>query len=154
MPSGGARARSGPAPDPNALRRDRKDDAGWTVLPAEGRKTKAPKFPLIEPSQRELDLWVQLWKLPQALIWEKNQQELAVAFHVRTMAEAERVDAQANLRTLVRQQAGELLLTIPAMLSARVRIAEDEIAVKRASSATVSSSRSSARERLKAVGGA
>ena len=152
MASGGARARSGPAPDPNALRRDRKDDAGWTVLPAEGRKAKAPSFPLIDPSQRELQIWVRLWKLPQALLWEKNQQELAVAFHVRTMCEAERADAQTNLRTLVRQQAGELLLTIPAMYAARVRIAEDEVATKRAE--TDAPVRVSARDRLKAVKGA
>lgn len=153
MPSGGARARSGPAPDPNALRRDRKDDAGWTVLPAEGRTGKAPVFPLIDPSQRELDLWVELWKKPVALLWEKNQQELAVAFHVRTMVEAERADAQANLRTLVRQQAGELLLTIPAMYSARVRIADDEVASKRTESQP-GTTRVSARDRLKAVKGA
>jgi len=151
MASGGARARSGPAPDPNALRRDRKDDAGWTILPAEGRKGKAPVFPLVEPSKRELVLWSRLWKLPQALLWEKNQQELAVAFHVRTMCEAERADALANLRTLVRQQAGELLLTIPAMYAARVRIAEDEVALKRAEA---SPARVSARDRLKAVKGA
>jgi hypothetical protein len=135
------------------LRRDRKDDAGWTVLPAEGRKGKAPSFPLIDPSKRELQIWVRLWKLPQALLWEKNQQELAVAFHVRTLCEAERADAQANLRTLVRQQAGELLLTIPAMYSARVRIAEDEVATKRAEQAATPK-RMSARDRLKAVGGA
>jgi len=153
MPSGGARARSGPAPDPNALRRDRKDDAGWLILPAEGRKGKAPAFPLIEPSKRELELWSSLWKKPVALLWEKNQQELAVAFHVRTMAEAERADAQTNLRTLVRQQAGELLLTIPAMHAARVRIAEDEVAVKRAET-RVAPARQSARDRLKAVNGA
>jgi len=155
MSSGGARARSGPAPDPNALRRDRKDDAGWTVLPADGRKRKAPVFPLVDPSKRELQLWVALWKKPVALVWEKNQQELAVAFHVRTMVEAERPDAQASLRTLVRQQAGELLLTIPAMLSARVRIAEDEVAVKRAKGSVEPVVRQqSARDRLKAVGGA
>jgi hypothetical protein len=154
MASGGARARSGPAPDPNALRRDRKDDAGWTVLPAEGRKgKKPPSFPLIDPSARELQIWVKLWKLPQAILWEKNQQELAVAFHVRTMCEAERADAQANLRTLVRQQAGELLLTIPAMYSARVRIAEDEVAAKR-TQAKVEPAKNSARDRLKAVNGA
>jgi hypothetical protein len=151
MSSGGARARSGPAPDPNALRRDRKDDAGWTILPAAGRKTKAPVFPLLDPSKRELQLWVRLWKLPVALLWEKGSQELAVAFHVRTMCEAERPDAQASLRTLVRQQAGELLLTIPAMLAARVRVSTDEVAVKRESK--VAPKRPSARDRLKVVNG-
>jgi hypothetical protein len=69
------------------------------------------------------------------------------------MAEAERADAQANLRTLVRQQAGELLLTIPAMYSARVRIAEDEVSQKRAENGA-QATRVSARDRLRAVNGA
>lgn len=47
MPRGGARVNSGPPPDPNALRRERKSDqAGWTTLPAEGRKGRAPRWPL------------------------------------------------------------------------------------------------------------
>lgn len=47
MPRGGARVNSGPPPDPNALRRDRKQDvAGWTTLPSEGRRGAAPKWPL------------------------------------------------------------------------------------------------------------
>lgn len=47
MPRGGARANSGPPPDPNALRRDRKEDkAGWTILPAEGRTGPLPEWPL------------------------------------------------------------------------------------------------------------
>jgi len=150
MASGGARARSGPAPDPNALRRDRKSDAEWTVLPAEGRKGKAPAFPLVTPTARERALWVRFWKMPQAILWERNAQEFAVALHIRTLCEAEQFDAQANLRTLVRQQAGELLLTIPAMYAARVRIAQDEVAVKREALPV----RASARDRLKAVGGA
>jgi hypothetical protein len=153
MPSGGARARSGPAPDPNALRRDRKDDAGWTILPAEGRKGSAPSWPLIDPTPRELQLWRTFWKKPQALIWERNGQEYAVALHIRTFAEAEQADAQTNLRTLVRQQAGELLLTIPAMHAARVRIATDEIAVKR-DEKTEQVKPVSARDRLRAINGA
>lgn len=44
---GGARFNSGPAPDPNALRRDRKKDQdGWTSLPAEGWKGRVPVWPL------------------------------------------------------------------------------------------------------------
>jgi hypothetical protein len=47
MPRGGARVNSGPPPDPNALRRDRKKDQdGWTSLPAEGWKGKIPAWPL------------------------------------------------------------------------------------------------------------
>ena len=153
MPSGGARARSGPAPDPNALRRDRKDDAGWSVLPAEGRKGSAPSWPLIDPTPREMQLWVEHWKKPQALLWERDGQELQVAIYVRTFSEAEISGAQTTLRTLLRQQAGELLLTIPAMLSARIKISTDEVAVKRAE-IDDSPKPLSARDRLRAVAGA
>ena len=155
MASGGARARSGPAPDPNALRRDRKDDqAGWTSLPAQGREGKAPSWPLVDPTPRELKLWTEFWKKPQAILWERNQQEWAVALHIRTLTEAEIGGATTNLRTLLRQQAGELLLTIPAMLSARIRITTDEVAEKRTELEKAPSVRNmSARDRLKAVGG-
>jgi hypothetical protein len=46
MASGGARARSGPPPDPDALRRDRKSDPKWITLPAEGRDGPTPEWPL------------------------------------------------------------------------------------------------------------
>lgn len=151
MASGGARARSGPAPDPNALRRDRKDDASWLTLPANGRGEKAPAFPLLEPDARELQLWDTFWAKPQAILWERNGQTFEVALHVRTFFEAERPDAPSALRTLVRQQADALLLTIPAMHSARVRISHDEVAEKRDEVETPQ--RLSARDRLRAVDG-
>lgn len=150
MASGGARARSGPAPDPNALRRDRKDDAAWLTLPAEGRQGKTPSWPLLDPDPRELQLWVSYWKKPQAVLWEHNNQHFEVALHIRTFFEAERADAVASLRTLVRQQMDALLLTIPAMHAARVKIAADEVAVKR-EEASAPVSRQSARDRLRAV---
>lgn len=56
MASGGARARSGPAKDPDALRRDRKDDARWKLLPAEGRKGPTPDWPLSGVAAHILDL--------------------------------------------------------------------------------------------------
>jgi hypothetical protein len=148
MASGGARARSGPAPDPNALRRERKDDAGWLTLPAEGRVGPVPVFPLPDAFAREVEVWSEYWSKPQAVLWERNGQHLEVALHVRTFVEAEKSDAPAALRTLVRQQLGELLLTIPAMLSARVRLTSDEVGERRE---TVAVAGSSARDRLKAL---
>lgn len=48
MPRGGARVKSGPPPDPNALRRDRPSDRdGWTLLPAGGRAARTPRWPLL-----------------------------------------------------------------------------------------------------------
>jgi hypothetical protein len=148
---GGARARSGPPPDPNALRRDRKSDAGWSVLPSEGRDGDAPEWPLMDQSEREAELWRAFWRKPQAILWERNAQVFEVAMHVRCFAEAEQPAAATPLRTLVRQQADALLLTMPAMLAARIKIAGDEVAVKRATADAPSEVRTSSRSRLKAV---
>jgi hypothetical protein len=148
MPSGGARARSGPAPDPNALRRDRKSDGEWLTLPSEGRVGDVPAWPFEQSNARELSLWSSLWSKPVAIIWQRDQQFEYVAMYVRTFVEAEERGASAAYRTLVRQMAGELLLTIPAMLAARVKIAADEVAEKR----DVPKSRpKSARDRMKVV---
>lgn len=146
MVSGGARSRSGPAPDPNALRRDRKSDAGWSVLPAEG--VDAPQWPFEEFTGREAVLWRELWSKPQGNLWQQNAQLLEVALHVRCFAEAELPNASTSLRTLVRQQADALLLTMPAMLAARVKIAGDDLRVRREA---VVEQRPSSRSRLKAV---
>jgi hypothetical protein len=92
MASGGARSRSGPAPDPNALRRER--DAGeWSILPAEGRQGATPEWPMEEQTIRESVLWEKLWRKPQALMWERYGQEYEVALYVRRACEAEQIDA-------------------------------------------------------------
>ena len=124
MASGGARARSGPAPDPNALRRDRKDDAGWTTLPASGRKGPAPEFPLPGATERELEIWEREWKRPQAIMWERNGQEHEVALYVRTLVRAEDPEVSAALLTLVRQMQEALGLSIPGLHRNRWIIAE------------------------------
>lgn len=149
MPSGGARLRSGPAPDPGSLR-SVKGKAEWVFLPAKPN-VSVPDFPLPAPSDRELELWVLHWGMPQAVLWVRDGQELLLAMYVRTFAEAELPGAATNLRTLLRQQAGELLLSMPAMLAARVRVVEDEVSARRSD---VSVPVSSARDRLKAIGNA
>lgn len=148
MASGGARARSGPAPDPNALRRER-DEGEWTILPAEGRSGDAPDWPLTGGGPREGDLWARLWKKPQALMWERYGQELEVALYVRNLALAEQSDAPVNLGTLVRQMSDSLGLTTPGMRANRWRIQSSNPAEQTSSqtgAATVS-----ARDRFKVV---
>lgn len=126
MTSGGARARSGPAPDPNALRRNR--DAGeWVTLPAEGRQGEEPTWPLYgKPTDREAYIWRAFWKKPQAIMWEHNGQEYEVALLVRRYTEAEAPMASANLSTLVRQMMDSLGLTIPGLRTNRWKIADAE----------------------------
>lgn len=149
MPSGGARVRSGPAPDPNALRREKKSDGEWTVLPSEGRAGDPPDWPLPEPSDRELERWEAEWAKPQAHVWEAKGQADIVALFVRRWCEAEQPGAATNLSNLVKQLADYLLLTIPAMHSARVMFAEDEVAKARSKPVKADGS---VRDRLQAIG--
>ena len=148
MAKGGARTRSGPAPDPNALRRDRKSDGEWLLLPAEGRKGDPPPWPLPDQSDREVDVWANLWRKPQAVAWERFGLVDEVALYCRTRCEAEVSGASTPLRTLARQHADALGLTMPGMGSLRWRIATDETAAKRATKAPA---RPSSRSRLKVV---
>ena len=113
----------GPAPDPNALRRDRPSDAaGWTTLPSTPREESAPSWPLPTVDDRELEVWVSLWRKPQAAIWLTNGQEREVAIFVRRSIEAEAQGSPVTLGGLVQKLADALLLTIPAMYRARVKI--------------------------------
>lgn len=124
MPRGGARAVSGPPPDPNALRRERpSDQAGWTMLSAEGRSGPAPEWPLVTPSDREMDLWDDLWSRPQATAWEALDQRYEVAMFVRKLAEAELPKASVELQKVVRQYLDSLGLSVQGMLRNRWRIA-------------------------------
>jgi hypothetical protein len=115
MTQGGARARSGPPPDPNAIRRGKDGASDWLHLPGEGRQGEAPDWPLTRASRRELALWRNEWTRPQAVAWEANRQEVEVALYVRVLAEAEKPRAAAASRTLVRQLQEALGLSLPGL---------------------------------------
>lgn len=118
---GGARARSGPAPDPDALRRERDGDS-WTTLPVEGRKGDPPEWPLTAMSEREGVLWCREWRRPQAIVWEWNGQEIEVAMYVRTLVAAEKPGAAHNMRNLVRQQQETLGISLTGLARNQWRI--------------------------------
>lgn len=149
MTKGGARTRSGPAPDPGALRRER--DAGeWTILPPGGRPGPIPDWPLIDPLGREEQLWNELWSRPQALMWDRYGQHFEVALYVRRLVEAELPNANVSLGTLVRQMADSLGLTTPGLRSNRWRIAAEEDV---ATPSTTPAGASSARSRMTVLNG-
>lgn len=147
MGSGGARARSGLPPDPNALKRDR-DSAEWINLPAEGRQGPVPGWPLSKATARELELWEREWKRPQAIVWEANGQFEEVALYVRTLRKAEQPKAATNVGTLVKQQMEALGISIPGMLRNRWRIGVGSTEAKAAQPEGPT-----AKERLKLVSG-
>lgn len=177
MTSGGARARSGPAPDPNALRRDRKDDAAWVTLPAEGFQGVVPEFPLpraiqfnvyFEKGQKvsepdaaateavwdaELDLWSTLWRKPQAAMWSRLGMEFEVAAYVRAFLESVEAEATSGLKTAVLRMSAEIGLSLPGMHSLRWKFSEDELSAKRAAVPTRSGPSAKARLAALANGG-
>lgn len=93
MAKGGARARSGPARDPNSARSEQRAKAeksdvavSVTALPSEGYKGRPPAFPLPQVNRytldgdphpaatkafraREMSIWREVWKTPQAAAW-------------------------------------------------------------------------------------
>ncbi|MDT5119255.1 MAG: hypothetical protein QOE30_4994 [Mycobacterium sp.] len=154
MASGGARARSGPAPDPEALNRLRGTDAAWHVLPVTGRPGPPPEWPLPNPSSRELELWVKLWAKPQATRWEILGQDDEVALYCRRFARAEQPDAPVATVVVVRQLGEALGLTIPGMLRNRWQIGSQQSAPAPTVPAPTGGkvpSRSSARDRFTVV---
>lgn len=117
----GGHARSGPAPDPNALRRDR-DSKEWIDLPAAGRDGPPPQWPLPDTFGDELDRWAREWRRPQAVEWERNGQELEVALFVRAVSVAEGPKATAADRNVVQRKMTDLGLTVPGLRANRWRI--------------------------------
>ncbi|WP_231626418.1 hypothetical protein [Streptomyces apocyni] len=151
MPRGGARAVSGPAPDPRSLRSSKAaDKGGWRTLPAEGRQGEPPQWPLTTAAERELDLWDELWGKPQAVAWEDMGQELEVALFVRTLAEAERADARVDVKKMIRSYLDSLGLSVAGMNRNRWKIAPAEEPEELAPAAATGR-RPGPRDRLKVV---
>lgn len=151
MTSGGARYKSGPPADPNALRRDRKDDAEWVTLPAEGFTGVVPSFPLAEALTVEVELWDELWRKPQAVMWDRLGLKFQVAMYVRTFLEAATAGAVNGLKTAALRMEAELGLSMPAMNSLHWRFAEDELSARRDAVVVPVSDAPSAKDRWAAL---
>ena len=140
---------SGPAPDPDALRRDRKDDAaGWTSLPSEGFTGPVPEFPFGDPSLWELGFWAKMWRKPQAAQWARLGLEPQVAAYVRAFMESTDLEASAGLKTAVLRMEDGLGISVKGMMTLRWKLAVDEVSVRRTKPAAAP--RLSATERLRA----
>lgn len=145
----GGHARSGPAPDPNALRRER-DQGEWIDLPADGRDGETPEWPLPDLLRAEAELWEAEWRRPQAVAWERNGQQLEVALFVRALVVSEGPKASAADRNVVQRKMSDLGLTVPGMRANRWRIVDGTAAAPAKPKGAV---RKSARERLKVIDG-
>lgn len=118
MAKGGARSRSGPVPTSTSRSHKAQADAqGWVTLPAEGRVDAGlPAFPLIDPSDREYEIWERLWEMPQAIQWETLKLEYEVAAYVRLLARAELPKSSSLIWSQVKMTGESLGLTAAGML--------------------------------------
>lgn len=179
MAKGGARNRSGPQPDPNSGRSDRRG-LKLAVLPAEGYEGRAPKFPL-QPMQlwreydewigrdrkhvrefdedgtavfrkREAALWRWMWKLPQAAAWARESWRWhAVAMWARTAVVCEGPDATAADKNSLHRFADQIGLTPAGLKENGWAISADEVSEKRSASVAVEEPEDDPRARLMVV---
>jgi hypothetical protein len=152
MPSGGARVRSGPPPDPNSLKSARLG-LTFTALPAEGYDGEAPEFPLPDVTFNERSLWLWAWKQPQAAAWAKEAWRWPnVALWVRTFVKCAAEDAKAAEVNSLHRLADEIGMTTAGLKLNGWKIAADQLGEKRAEKAAPAGP--TARDRLKAIHGA
>ena len=157
----------GPAPKPADERARRNKTPISMSLPAKGRTGRVPKFPLIpivlpfdeygaqsrRVNKRELQVWAELWKTPQAAAWEQLGWTHNVAVYARCLVRMESGDMKAAPE--VRQWADRLGLTPLSMLRLQWVIAPDEVGEKRQTRAAAKPQGARGRYgALKAVGGA
>ncbi|MEK9810476.1 MAG: hypothetical protein VW362_08510 [Candidatus Nanopelagicales bacterium] len=87
----------GPPPKHPDQKRRRNARPALTQLPAEGRKGRAPKWPLaLPPNAVEEALWASLWRTPQAVLWERTHATREVAMYAVWSAKAEAGDLDAG----------------------------------------------------------
>lgn len=133
----------GPPPKHPSQKR-RPSTSKLTQLPAEGRQGRAPKWPFVESTPTERKLWGELWKTPQAVLWERTHAHREVAAYVRWSLLAETGDIKAAPEA--RQLSDRLGLTPLALRRLECEIVADEVSTKREVIAEMS-----ARARLSAV---
>nr|DAJ31981.1 MAG TPA: hypothetical protein [Caudoviricetes sp.]DAW72277.1 MAG TPA: hypothetical protein [Caudoviricetes sp.] len=118
MPSGGARPRSGPPPDPRSGRSDARGiSSELRVLPAAGYAGKPPPWPLPTGATRERALWKKIWRFPQAVAWaDEEWRWLTIAHYVRWAVRSEAPGATPSMMTQVLRLADSIGLSPAGLL--------------------------------------
>ena len=133
MPKGGARNRSGPPADPESGRSERRGYS-LTALPAEGYDGPVPEFPLPGASDRELVVWAEAWRTPQACAWSLPSEAWrvrTVALWVRLSVKCEDPDVGASHLAQLHRFADQIGMTTAGLAEMGWKVAVDETAAKR-----------------------
>lgn len=147
MVSGGPRARSGPAPDPTSARAERRKPL--SRLAAYGYQGEAPEYPLprviIRSSdgkadrratsalrKRELEVWAELWRTPQAIAWAVEPwRHRTIALFTRLSVRTESPSSSAAETTAMLRMQEQIGLTPAGLALNGWTIVGDEIAERR-----------------------
>ena len=154
MSRGGSRNRSGPAANPESQRSERRGYS-LTALPAQGYDGPLPEWPLPSPSERELKVWEQAWRTPQACAWSMPSEawrSQTVAMWVRVKVRCEDADAPASLLGQLHRFADQIGMTTAGLAEMGWRVAVDEVS-KRAAEKPAVTKPASSRDRLKVASG-
>ena len=118
----------GRAPKPEGQRRNPNPILGGKIrrISASSHASRAPKWPLVKPSKRELELWARLWKTPVSAAWESLGWNDAVARYARLLVLAERPKAPGIVLIEVRQLEDRLGLSPMALLRLRWEVVDDQ----------------------------
>lgn len=124
-------AGSGPAPNPASRRQTGNQANTWLDLPAAGYAGPVPEWPLRMPTDRELEVWAEIWRSPQAAAWALNGWVHDVGLYVRYLVLGETSLEPAKE---ARMWSDRLGLNPTAMLKNRWRVRGDELGARRAQS--------------------
>ncbi len=149
MTSGGARGRSGPRPQERSARSDKR---GYRLaeLPASVYDGPVPAFPLPDASLREVTVWAELWRLPQAWAWSRQSESWRVrtlGLYVRQAVKCESAEVGASHIAQLHRFADQVGLTDSGLAAMGFKIVPAEAAEQPAPAR-----RTSSRDRLKVVG--
>lgn len=154
MPRGGARNRSGPAASENSGRSDRRGFS-LTALPSAGYDGAIPDFPLPAATSRELEVWTDAWRSPQACAWSMPSEQWrirTVAMWTRLTVRCEEPDAGAALLGQLHRFADQIGMTTAGLAEMGWKVAVDEVAAKAATKTPAQKPKSS-RDRMTLVAG-
>lgn len=159
MTRGGARNRSGPLPDPNSGRSERRG-IKLNALPSDGYDGAVPEWPLPKrfvyyvasdangkptrnldedateaTAARESELWEWAWSTPQAWAWSQPSESwrlMTVAMWVRTFVLCESSEATAADKGSLHRFADQIGMTPAGLRENGWAIAHDEVGERRA----------------------
>lgn len=155
MAKGGSRNRSGPAPDPNSGRSERR---GYklTELPAEGYDGPVPSWPLPTATDRELEVWEWVWRTPQACAWSLTSESWRIPFvarWVRLTVRAEDRESPASLQAALMRLEDRIGLSTAGLAEMGWAVKRDEVGERRAEQDEPEQARATSRDRMKVVSG-